>query len=440
MAESHPHAPHQDIVYPAAVPFVLVHLVCLGAIWSGVTTRALVVAAALYFIRMWAITAGYHRYFSHRSYKTSRIVQFFIALIGQTSAQRGAIWWASVHRHHHLFSDTPEDVHSPRHHGFWYAHVGWVFNPRNWTPDRGTVRDLTKYRELVILDRLTYLPAFGLAFGLWMWAGWSMLVVGFFWSTVLLYHGPFSINSLAHEIGSQRYLTGDDSRNNFLLALVTLGEGWHNNHHHYQSSTRQGFRWWEVDISYYVLTVMSWFGLVWDLRSPPKEIVQGIRPVGRKVVEKVAAELAGAFSVETIAGRVRDTWTESHALEDLIVRTKCAGDQLEARLAELSLSYLPTMPELRDKAEEMFQGSPSVDEIVNALEDLVERAKRAGDQLEIRLAELSLAHLPTVPELREKAEEMFQESPSVDEIVNRAHELLAQAVAAHLYQSAVART
>jgi stearoyl-CoA desaturase (delta-9 desaturase) len=334
---------------------------------------------------MWAITAGYHRYFSHRSYKTSRVFQFLMAFLGQSSAQRGVIWWSAVHRHHHLYSDTPDDVHSPRHHGFLYSHLGWIFNPSNWKPDYGTVKDLTKYPELVLLDRFTYTPAFVLAFGLWLWGGWPMLVVGFFWSTVLLYHCTFFINSLAHASGSQRYLTGDDSRNNFLLALITLGEGWHNNHHHYQSSTRQGFLWWEVDISYYALRAMSWFRIVWDLRAPPESIVRGERPVGRKVMEKVAVELAGSFSVEGIAARVREAWAESHTLEDL-----------------------------------------------------AERARRARDQLEERLAALSVPHLPTVPELREKAEEMFLESPSLDEIVNRAHELLAQAVARYLCDDALA--
>jgi stearoyl-CoA desaturase (Delta-9 desaturase) len=181
-----------------------------------------------------------------------------IAFLGQTSAQRGVIWWAAVHRHHHLHSDTEHDVHSPRHHGFLYSHVGWIFNPTNWKPDYGSVKDLTSYPELVWLDRLHYLPGILLGFGSGLWGGWAMLVVGFFWSTVALYHGTFFINSLAHVHGSQRYLTGDDSRNNFWLALITLGEGWHNNHHHYQSSTRQGFHWWEIDISYYVLKAMSW--------------------------------------------------------------------------------------------------------------------------------------------------------------------------------------
>jgi stearoyl-CoA desaturase (delta-9 desaturase) len=381
----HAHAPHDDIVYPAAIPFVLVHLAALAAIWTGVTAEALWVALLLYVVRMWAITAGYHRYFSHRSYKTSRIFQFLLAFLGQSSAQRGVIWWSAVHRHHHLHSDTPQDVHSPRHHGFWYSHVGWIFNPSNWKPDYGTVRDLTRYRELVLLDRFTYSPAVLLGFALWLWGGWTMLVVGFFWSTLVLYHCTFFINSLAHQRGTQRYLTGDDSRNNFWLALITLGEGWHNNHHHYQSSTRQGFRWWEVDVSYYVLKAMSWLGLVWELRAPPKAILKGERPVGRKVLEKVAGELAGSFSIDSYVAQVREAWAESHTLEDL---------------AEL--------------------------------------ARRARSQVEERLAELSLPHLPTIPELREKAEEMFSETPSLDAIVNRAHEMLAMAVAAHLCDAALA--
>ena len=381
---AHDHHPHSDVVYPSAIPFVLTHLVCLTAIWTGVPWQALVLALVLYVLRMWAITAGYHRYFSHRSYKTSRVVQFLIAVLGQSSAQRGVLWWAAVHRHHHLYSDTEHDVHSPRHHGFWYSHVGWIFNPVNSTPDYGTVKDLTRYPELVWLDRNTYLPAMLLGLGVWAVGGWAMLVVGFFWSTVLLFHCTFFINSLAHVSGSQRYLTGDDSRNNLWLALITLGEGWHNNHHHYQSSTRQGFQWWEIDISYYVLKVLSWFGLVWDLRAPPEAIVLGERPVGRKVVEKVAEELVGAFNVEGISSAVRDAWDEAHPIDDL-----------------------------------------------------ADVARRARAQVEERLEELSLPHLPTVPELREKAEEMFHESPSLDAIVNRAHEMLARAVAEHLCERAL---
>jgi stearoyl-CoA desaturase (delta-9 desaturase) len=370
----HSHPPHSDVVYPSAIPFVVTHLVCVGAIWTGVPLQALVLALILYVVRMWAITAGYHRYFSHRTYKTSRAMQFLIAFLGQTSAQRGVIWWAAVHRHHHLHSDTEHDVHSPKHHGFVYSHVTWIFNPSNWEPDYGTVKDLTRYPELVWLDRNTYLPAILLGFGVWLVGGWAMLVVGFFWSTVVLFHCTFFINSLAHVSGSQRYLTGDDSRNNFWLALITLGEGWHNNHHHYQSSTRQGFRWWEIDISYYVLKVMSWFRLVWDLRAPPEEIVRGERPVGRKVVERVSNELAGAFNIEGISWAVREAWDEAHPIEDLSDCVRSARAQVEERLTAMSFPLLPTVPELRDKAEEMFQESRSLDAIVNRTHEILATA------------------------------------------------------------------
>ena len=398
MSHAEAHTPHDDIVYPAAVPFALVHLAALGSFWTGFPAYAVWMAVALYLVRMWAVTAAYHRYFSHRSYKTSRVGQFVLAFLAQTSAQRGALWWAAIHRHHHLHSDTPEDIHSPRHHGFFYSHVGWIFNQNNWKPDYGTIRDLARYPELRWLDRFYLVPAVLLGVACFVFGGWPGLFVGFFLSTVVLYHGTFAINSMAHEVGNQRYLTGDDSRNHWFLALVTLGEGWHNNHHHYQSSTRQGFKWWEIDITYYVLKVMSWVGLVWELREPPEAIVRGDKPVGRKVIEKVAQDLAASVSVEwdAIALRVKEAWAESHALEDL---------------------------------REAWAES-------NALEDLAERGRRARAQVEEMLAELALPHLPTVPELRERAEEMFHESPSLDDIVNRAHELMRHAVAARVLAQA----
>ncbi len=374
MAMNQAQAPHDDIVYPAAIPFVLVHVAVLGAFWTGFPAYAVWMAVILYFVRMWAVTGAYHRYFSHRSYKTSRVGQFVLAVLAQTSAQRGALWWAAIHRHHHLHSDTPEDVHSPRHHGFFYSHVGWIFNYNNWKPDYGTIRDLAKYPELRWLDRFYLVPAVVLGVGCFVFGGWPGLFVGFFLSTVVLYHGTFAINSMAHEVGNQRYLTGDDSRNHWFLALVTLGEGWHNNHHHYQSSTRQGFKWWEIDITYYILKMMSWVGLVWDLREPPAAIVRGESPVGRKVVEKVAQDLASSISVEAIVARVKESWNESITFEELAERAQKAREQVEEGLAELSLAYLPTIPELRERAEEMFQESPSLDEIVNRAHQLLQRA------------------------------------------------------------------
>jgi len=259
----------------ATLPFALVHVACLAAVFTGVTTEALIVGAVLYVVRMFGATAGYHRYFSHRTFETSRVGAFLLGWLAQTGCQKGILWWASHHRVHHQKSDRPGDVHSPVTKGFWYGHVGWIFDPE-LTPTRWSrVRDLSRYPELRFLNRFWLLPPLSLAvlvLALW---GWSGLVVGFLWSTVVLWHGVFTINSLAHIWGRRTFDTPDQSRNNALLAVITLGEGWHNNHHHYMLSTRQGFRWWQIDVTYYVLKVMSWFRLVWDLREPPAELKRG---------------------------------------------------------------------------------------------------------------------------------------------------------------------
>lgn len=269
------------------IVFWAVHAACIFAIWVGVSWPAVVVCFALYVIRMFAITGGYHRYFSHRSYKTSRPFQFFLAFLGATSAQKGPIWWASHHRHHHRHSDTPEDIHSPIVHGIYYAHVGWVLSSQFINPRLELVKDLLQFPELKLIDKFNVIPPIILAvltyyFGVWLnylhpeWgtSGMQMLVWGFFISTVLVYHGTFCINSFTHLIGKRRFPTTDSSRNNLILALITLGEGWHNNHHYYQSSESQGFYWWEIDISHYILKVLSWFGLVWELRTAPDHVLE----------------------------------------------------------------------------------------------------------------------------------------------------------------------
>src|SRR3954454_3883451 len=286
---THSELPHgDDILYPDAVPFILVHLACFGAIWTGVTGTAVGIAIALYLLRMFAIGAGSHRYFSHRAYSTSRVFQFILALLAQSTAQKSVLWWAAKHRHHHRHSDTEHDVHSPRHKGFLYAHLGWIFTRQHDRADLAKVADLTRYPELMWLHQHELLPAIMLAVLTFLIGGWSGLVVGFCWSTVAVYHGTFCINSLAHVHGSTRYVTGDDSRNNWLLALFTMGEGWHNNHHAYQASARQGFRWWEIDATFYVLKALSWIGIVWGLKSPPVSVIRNEQRLGIKVIEKAA--------------------------------------------------------------------------------------------------------------------------------------------------------
>ena len=267
--------------------FWMVHFACLLALWVGVSWVAVAVCLALYGVRMFAITGGYHRYFSHRSFQTSRIFQFLLALLGCTSAQKGPIWWASHHRYHHKYSDTEHDVHSRTISGIYHAHVGWVLSTQYDHTETDLVKDLSKFPELRLLGRWHMIPPILLAtatfyFGVWLekafpalqTSGPQMLVWGFFISTVLLYHGTFCINSFTHLIGKRRFNTSDDSRNHWLLALITLGEGWHNNHHRYPGSARQGMYWWEIDVTHYVLVLLSKCGLVWGLRTYPQTVYE----------------------------------------------------------------------------------------------------------------------------------------------------------------------
>jgi stearoyl-CoA desaturase (delta-9 desaturase) len=362
-----------DIAYPSSTAFLLLHLACFAAFWTGVTPRALVLAVVLYAVRIFAVGAGYHRYFSHRAFRTGRVFQFCLAFLAQTSAQRGILWWASKHRRHHKYSDTELDVHSPVQRGFLYAHVGWIFVPRNNDTDYAMVRDLTRYKELVWLDRQPYLPAILLGVAAWLIAGWPGLVVGFCWSTVVLWHATFTINSLAHVVGRRRYVTGDESRNNWLLALLTMGEGWHNNHHAYQVSVRQGFRWWEFDPTYYVLRALSWVGIVWDLHVPPKAVVRGEHRLGQLVIDKVASQLAVSFPVNLIASQVLETLARAPGWAELKSRLLSARMQAEAFWSEIDLPQVPTLDEVRRYARARLAQTPSLDDIaVSARQRLLE--------------------------------------------------------------------
>jgi stearoyl-CoA desaturase (Delta-9 desaturase) len=259
-----------------SLPFFIIHLLPLGLFWTGARAIDWAVCFGLYVVRMFFITGVYHRYFAHRGYKMGRVMQFLMAFGGTTAAQKGPLWWAGHHREHHKYSDMVQDAHSPKD-GFWWSHVGWIISNHYDDTAWHRMKDFAKYPELRLLNRFHLVPPILLGFAVWAVGGWSMLLCGFFLSTVLLYHGTFSINSLAHVIGKRRYVTTDTSKNSFLLALITLGEGWHNNHHYYQSTANQGFYWWEVDISYYVIKALSWVGLTYDLRTPPKHILDGNR-------------------------------------------------------------------------------------------------------------------------------------------------------------------
>ncbi|WP_233842608.1 acyl-CoA desaturase [Dyella sp. 2HG41-7] len=276
-------AQKQDAIdWVRAVPFVALHLACFGVIWVGASTIAVVVAALLYAIRMFALTGFYHRYFSHRTFRTSRAVQGVFALIGASCVQRGPLWWAAHHRNHHRHADTALDPHSPGIYGFLWSHMGWFLTTRAFATDMARVPDLATYPELRWLDRYDTLVPIALAGSLyalgawlhhvapqWHTSGGQMVIWGFFISTIVLFHATVTINSLAHRYGRRRFETRDDSRNNLWLALLTFGEGWHNNHHFFPGSARQGFRWWEIDMTWYGLRLMAALGLIRDLKPVP---------------------------------------------------------------------------------------------------------------------------------------------------------------------------
>ncbi len=273
------------IEWTRLLPFIALHIACFGVLFVGVSATAVTVAVALYVLRMFAITGFYHRYFSHRAFRTSRTMQFIFALLGASGVQRGPLWWASHHRHHHAHADDPADAHSPRQHGFLWSHMGWFMAKKNFPVLTERVGDLARFPELRFLDR--YDALIPTVLGLTLFAGGSLLahfapalntsgaqlvVWGLCISTIALYHATFSINSFAHGFGTRRYATRDDSRNNPLLALLTLGEGWHNNHHHFPGAARQGFYWWELDITYLGLRGLAALGLIWDLKQVPAQM------------------------------------------------------------------------------------------------------------------------------------------------------------------------
>lgn len=381
---------HDDPIRPTVLLFVLFHVLTIGVLFSGFTTEAVVMCITLYVLRVFGITAGYHRLLSHRAYKADRVTQFIIVLLGTMAMQRGPLWWAAKHREHHRDSDTPADAHSPRHFGFWGAHVGWVFRKRV-EADMSLIKDFAKYPELQWLERNDYLPGIGLGIACYLIGGAPGFFVGFVLSTMLVYHATFMINSLAHVFGSQRYLTGDDSRNNPLLAFIALGEGWHNNHHYYPASARNGFFWWEYDVTWYVLKVLSWFGLVWDLKTPPESVLNNTKKPSSAIIDKTAGHIASGFSVDALTQRVRDSWNNSHHMDELASRARQAMTDAEAYLREIELPSLPSLDEIRATARKKFADGPSLEEAVVRARERLRQGVVQRLLEDIRQPQLSMA-------------------------------------------------
>ena len=274
--------PTQDRVeWFRCVPYILIHLGALLVFFTPFAWPCFVVVLISYASRMFAITAFYHRYFSHRTFKTNRVVQFLGAFVACASGQRGPLWWAAHHRMHHRHSDTEHDSHSPHHKNFLWSHTLWFMTDYALPTFLKEIPDWVKFKELRFINRYDWIAVLFLALGCYFlgeWAtfeawtgmnGLSMLAWGFFLPTVLLYHATFSVNSLTHMFGKKKYETGDESRNNWFVSIITFGEGWHNNHHFFPGSARQGFSPWEIDPTYYGLRLLSFLGLVSNLRPVP---------------------------------------------------------------------------------------------------------------------------------------------------------------------------
>jgi stearoyl-CoA desaturase (delta-9 desaturase) len=326
---------HSRIRPAAAFGFALVHAFAFGVVAVGFSWEGVALCLGSYYLRMFAITAGFHRYFAHRTYRMNRFWQFVMAFLGQTAAQKGVLWWAAHHRHHHRFSDQPEDIHSPVQRGFWWSHMGWILSDDYEETDLGAIRDFAKFHELVWLDRNQFLAPMLYGLALWLAFSWTGLFWGFFLSTVLLWHGTFAINSVMHVFGKRVFETRDTSRNSFLMALVTMGEGWHNNHHHFQASAAQGFLWWQVDPSLWLIRLGRLLGIARDVRPVPERIAalareRAVWHFSPRTFERAREAFDAAQAAwDARAAELSAAWT---------VRRETALASASQRLAELEAS------------------------------------------------------------------------------------------------------
>ncbi len=338
----------------SAIPFFAAHLAPLGALFVVVTWQNWVLCATTYAVRMFFITAGYHRYFSHRSYRMGRFSQFLMAFGGTTALQKGPLWWAGHHRVHHRYTDLDDDVHSPRD-GFWWSHVGWILSTKYKACDVSTIKDFASYPELRLLERFSWVGPWLLAIACFLIGGWGGLLIGFFLSTVLLWHATFLVNSMAHLIGRRRFATPDTSRNSMFIAVLTGGEGWHNNHHYLPASARQGFAWWELDPTWYALRVLTWLHVVRDLKDPPARLLDQARVRD------------GAFDI----GMFRSYWERA---------AKVAGE----RIADLSARPVTMSPEGNEPAVPEAHDSPApAAESLSHLRGLISRSLESANQLAV---------------------------------------------------------
>ena len=366
----------RSIRFSAAFGFAIVHLLALGVLVVGFSWQGVLLCVASYTLRMFAITAGFHRYFAHRSYRLSRLPQFLLAFLGQTAAQKGVLWWAAHHRHHHKYSDLPQDLHSPVQDGFYWSHIGWILSGQFEETRLDLIPDFAKFPELRWLDRNQYAPVLLYAFAWWAVLGWTGLFWGFFLSTVFLWHGTFSINSVMHVFGRRVFPTRDQSRNSMIFAFVTMGEGWHNNHHYYPSSAAQGFVWWQVDVTYYLLWLLERARLVKGLRRAPSDAVRKVLDAARTSKSRFDAALDAAG--ENVADRIDRLSRRWDEIADL-----ARAGALDA-LAELEAARASAAQRVEALQEEYFA---ALDRAGTAAEKRLEELRAEIDRARQQLAE-----------------------------------------------------
>ncbi len=372
-------SPERRMRPSSVVGFALVHvLAAVGVFALGFSWLGVALCVGSYSLRMFGITAGFHRYFSHRAYSLGRVPQFLMAFLGQTAAQKGVLWWASNHRHHHKYSDRPEDIHSPIQGGFWWSHMGWILSPAYAETDFSRVPDLARYPELRWLDRHAYTPTILYAVGSYLAFGWIGLVYGYLLSTVLLWHGTFCINSVMHLVGRRAFATTEDSRNSLFFALVTMGEGWHNNHHWAPGSAAQGFRWWELDPSYYLLWLLERVGIVRGLHRPPRHWRDAALEAARSGRAFSSARLH--LQVQKLTWRWAETRqavrASAHEAFDELEAARCRAlarlDQLHAEAAAVGARAGARLEEIHREIERARA------QLVHILERMVAIAESAG--------------------------------------------------------------
>jgi stearoyl-CoA desaturase (delta-9 desaturase) len=374
--------PDRSVRFSAAFGFLLVHVLALGVFVVGFSWAGVALCVGSYYVRMFGITAGFHRYFAHRAYRLGRLPQFLLAFLAQTSAQKGVLWWAGLHRHHHKWSDTPKDIHSPLQDGFFWSHIGWILSGKFDETDFSLIPDFAKFPELRWLNRNQYAPVLLYAAATWLVFGWTGLFWGFFLSTALLWHGTFAINSLMHVFGKRAFPTRDTSRNSFLLALATMGEGWHNNHHYYPSSAAQGFRWWQVDPTFTLLWLLERAGVVTGLRrAPSPAAAESVLAAARARLEAAGEELAERID------RLSKRWDElaeraRASAQETVTDLEEAKLNAVRRLEALQAEYAAAVTRAGSRAERRLAATREEidrtrEHLAEVLANLVETAERA---------------------------------------------------------------